>query len=398
MFWGHLLMTDEVQKQPRPRHGSGLSTGFAFVSKKVRCLLPFFALIAAFGAPRVEAAIVKKLNVKKLQVLVELDSAEEFQQGSSVCIFDKGGKKIDCGSVAKVKGTQALVKFTNKSKFKRLKPGMKVTSSGDDGDQDPSKSDGGKSDGDDSGENPAEKTSNSKKTPKRLWLSWTPFLASPTTFAKLAYKAPTTSTPTTLWDGTKKTTSSLFSFGASGGFPVGSGSLTAGVRYTKYSDNQIDSDYVQQANPYARTLVAATGFGLDIGYQFYRVNLSPALSAAFGSSLDIDQSSVSVTATKKDDTGANPDSTIAKASSKLTVISLRLDASLDYMFSKVAGVNAGLALLLPAASSGATFSSNFGDGESRGLETDPQTDMKAALNHKKGGIAAGLVLGLLFAF
>ena len=108
-------------------------------------------------------------------------------------------------------------------------------------------------------------------------------------------------------------------------------------------------------------------------------------------------STVTVKSTKKDDSGQTPTSTLAKATSKLTVLSLRLGADMDLVFAKVFGASIGTTIMIPLSEAGKTFSGHIDDAEARG-QASPGEDLKTQLGHKKNSLAYELSLGAVLAF
>ena len=83
-----------------------------------------FLILGSLLAGHADAASVRQVNAKKKMVSIELEEDETMEKGANVCFFTEAGKKVDCGTVAKVKGTVALVKVENTKKLKKIKAGM----------------------------------------------------------------------------------------------------------------------------------------------------------------------------------------------------------------------------------------------------------------------------------
>lgn len=351
-------------------------------------------LFAAAGGDAL-AGTVKSVNAKKKTVAVDLEEDETVEKDTEICFMTEAGKKVDCGSVTKVKGTQALVKVKSAKKLKKIKPGMaaKVGSASD-------KTAEGKDKAGEGGEEEADsgKSYKGKKAPFRIWGTYTAGLATPAVYNKLGYSAPTDAAPSTLWNSDKKVSQALFGFQLQFGIPLGAFSLNPGFRYRQYTPSLIDADYIpNRENPYVSTEEKATATALILDFQYFRMPFSPMFALNLTSGLDIDQSTVTVKSTKKDDSGGTPESELAKATSKLTVISLRLGAGMDLLFAKVFGGTIGPTLMVPLTETGKTFSGNLADDEARG-QADPGEDLKKALGHQKNSLAYELALGIMLAF
>lgn len=339
------------------------------------------AALSLFGS-LAEGATVKKVSATK--ALLTLDSDEGAEKGAVYCIYNQSGKRIDCGTVVKSKGSTAIIKLANKKKSKKIKPGMQAKLSANE----PTSEE--------------ENTEEIEKTPVvkqpvRIRVGWFPSFATPSTYAKISYKAPDSNPPSTLWSTDKRNSSVLAAVGLEAGIPVGAKAVNLGARYRIFTPGQIDSDYVNQVNPYARTEEKATALGLWAEYSFVRLPFSTSSSLATNGGLDIDQTTVTVKVTKKDDTGATPESTIAAATAKLTVVSIRLSMVYDYMLIKSLGLFLGANLQVPITSTGKTFQSSFGSNEERGL-ANSNADFQSAVDHKKNSVGIDMSLGLAFAF
>lgn len=340
------------------------------------------------------AAAVKQVNAKKKLISIALGEDETMEKDALVCVFTESGKKVDCGTVKSVKGTVAIVVFKSTKKFKRLKVGMQAKV----GAEPP-----GTEDDTEASANTAKKPKNAvkegktTKSPLRIWALYSAALSTPAVYNKLGYAAPSSETPETLWSDDKTTKSSLFGFNFQVGIPLGAFSVNPGFRYRKFTPSVVDSDYVsQRADPYTSTDETASALGIWTDFQFYRMAFSGASSFWLSSGIDMDMSTVTLKTTKKDDSGATAETEIAKAESKLSVLSLRLGAATDLVFTKVFGVSVGTTIMIPLSASG-KFSGDLADGEGQG-QADPGEDLKKALGHKKNTVAYELSLGAVLAF
>jgi hypothetical protein len=331
-------------------------------------------------------ATVKKVNSKKGLVLLDVGADETLETETEICVYNENDKKIDCGTITKIKGKTATVKMKSKKKLKKIKPDMAAR---------PPDSDG--SDGAEGGSS----KSASGKMPMGVLGRYIYTIAAPSTFKKNGYVVPTSKTPSTLWKDEGAVSDSALGFSLAFAIPVSKYSIIPGLRFRSLASVEVLSDYASdRRDPYVSTLTTASNLGLFADFQFLRMPLGSTASIAFfsmSSGLDIDASTVTFKAEKRDDTGATPTTPLASATSKLTVLSLRVSGGLDILFEKFIGLSSGLNVLLPLTAFGASFSSQMEDSEKRGVE-DPQTDLKNAVGHKKSGFGAEFYLGLSMHF
>jgi len=339
-------------------------------------------------------------------VALDVEDGETVAKGDTYCIIGPKKKPVDCGKVVKIKGKVAVIALASGAKIGKIKKGMVAKNSGG------GSSVAGAGAPDDVGDSAAAPTAKSKAkndvrssgsspkgAPLRLWLLADPAPASPFTYKQITYKAPDgTATPSTLWAPGKAPGLAIFSFGGQIGIPIGSSAINLGARMRTFSPpSSVDTDYtVGVANPYANTAVSAKSFGGWMDYQLMHKAISPTLFFNFLPGLDLDYSTVSVTATKKNDNA--PDSgSIVTATSKLMVVSLRLGANVDVFFGKSFGLTIGGTALIPLAPLSPALTASFPTGEERGL-ADPVTDLKTALGHKKNSIGLEALAAVFFAF
>jgi hypothetical protein len=353
-----------------------------------------------------EAATVKSVQAKKKTVTIEMDEGEKLEVDANICFYTDSDKKLECGTLAKVKGTLGLVKVEATAKrLKRIKPGMsaKAEEGGvEESEAAAAEGEAAAADAKTKGKGKGKKGAKgaaaaAKSAPFRIWGVFTPGLASPMTYNKVVYAAPTSEAPETLWSDDGAVKSTLYGFGLGFGIPIGSMSLNPGFRFRSFVPSVIDADYVVgQENPYVSTEQKASALGVWIDFQYLRSPLTPSFILNATAGLDIDQSTVTVKTTKKDDRGGDVgDGTIADATSKLMVISLRAGAGFDFMFVKNFGAHFGLNLLIPLSAS-QSFSAKIPDEEARG-QADPAKDLQDALGHKKNSFGFDVTTGLVLA-
>jgi len=322
--------------------------------------------------------------------LVEVGPDETIEKGAKVCVYKNDDKKVECGTVIKVKGKKLYVKVGKH--VRRIKKGMtvKVEDDQDSTDKTADTGDQETSTGDEAADYQGQ------ASPFKIWGLYIPALATPSAYNKLAYAAPAAEPAPTLWSTDKKAASALVGFGLAIGIPVGPFSINPGLRYRKYTPSQVDYDYdPNKPNPYVRVEEQATSYGLYTDFQYFRTAMTPSLSLNLTVGGDIDMSTVTFKATKLDDTNSS-EVLISSATSKLSVFSLRFGGSFDYLFLKSFGVTAGLNFLLPLAQFGKGFSGKQATDQARGV-ADPDADLKSALAHDKNSIGYELSLGVVYA-
>lgn len=323
------------------------------------------------------AATVKKVSSKKGTVTLDISPDETIEVDHQICIFNENDKKIDCGTVTKVKGKTATLKMKSKKKIKKIKPDMSARLEEE-------------SEGGTSGES---SSSTNGKVPMGLHGKYIYTIATPSTFNKLGYLVPTSTTPTSLWKPEGSVSNSALGLSLSFSIPVSKFAIVPGLRYRSTASAEVLSDYVtDRRDPYVSSTVSTQNLGFFVDFQFLRTPLGGITFFNMASGLDLDSSTVTFKAFKLDDTGATPKTELATATSKLTVISLRIAAGLDLLFGKGFSFSSGLTLLAPLAGVGAQFSGELADNEQKGVQ-DPGADLKKSLDHKKNTFGAEFVIG-----
>jgi len=352
---------------------------------KVNLLLAF--LIAFFSSSIFSSyafsSTVRNVNSSKSLVTINLNG-NTYKNGDELCFYTAKDSKIECGSVTGVRSKTATIKLTSKKNIRKIRRGMKVKLATD-------------------SENKPTSTANTTTAAKKkegfsLWMSWSPAIMSPSIFNSVGYLAPPTETPTTLWDADAAVTSSLLGAAIQTGFPVGSLSIMPGFRYRMFVPSRVDTDYFpKRLNPFVSSVTTGSALGLFTDLRFLNVTMGSWFSFFSTGGLDIEMSSLNFKSTKKDDTGATPESAIASAKSSLTVISLRTGAGLNIIPFRPFGASLGFNLILPVTEVGKKFSGSIEDTETKGL-ADPGGDLKTAIGHKKNKFAADAHFSLLFVF
>ncbi len=362
----------------------------------------WLVLVALLTSAPAHAGVVKEINAKKKMVDVEIEEVEIFAKGDKVCFAKEGGADVGCGAVTKAKDTLIQVKVETKKDLDAIEVGMIARkSAGEGSDAGFGSSEAAGSDKPAKGEKVVIKTKplkKKKKNPFRVVGFYGAAPMTPSTYQKLAYKAPTSATPATLWSQDEEIKSTYFGLNVEAAIPLGTRfAIVPGLRYRSFTPSQIEADYQpKRNNPYVTVEQQASAFGLSTDFQYLRLPVGPLLNFNFLAGLDLDFSTVSITALKKDDTGV-ADVKLTEASSKLAVLSLRLGANGEINFVKLVGARAGLTIGIPVAEFGKAFEGALDAEESRGV-ADAGKDLQTQLAHKKGKLGLELGLGVLFAF
>ena len=365
-----------------------------------------------------EAATIRALSQEKGLVSVQLGAEESAKNNQEVCFYAENLKKLACGTVKKIKKNQKMiVKIHNTETLSNLKQGDLVSFKIND--QNASSSSEGESDDARKG----------KKKPSWLFaIGWELDPLLPVAFNEIYYQAPSSPTPSTLWQSSGSLSSGSFrpnqytALSGQIGIPVGYRRFILGVRYQLFQTLIQPSDYqIATSDPFASTQIKASGFGAWTDFEFSQIKLSKALRLSFLSGLDLESISVNISATKQSGspgsgspaslTELRPSSkgihllaensttlgTIATATSQIAVLSLRVGSRLDVQILSFMGVSFSATAILPLFAPIDRFSATFADGENQGL-SDPQADLKSALGLKKRAIALEATLATYFSF
>ncbi len=336
-------------------------------------LASLFLITSSLG----HAATVKKVNAAKGLVTVVGNEGDTLKDGAIYCVHISPIEK-ECGSIIKVKAAVAVIKLDNKKAIKQVKNGMIARPS--------------------DGSATSSSLNVLSTQPTRIYTALSPSPLLPFIFHSPEYVAPENTTPSSLWKDGGKISNTLFGVAFATTFPIGKFGLTPGVRYRKTVANEVESNYdPDHRNPYIASSTSANALGVWLDFQAYRLGFGERSGITMSAGLDFDSSVVTFKATKKDDTGTTAESDIAKATSKLSVASLRVGGGLDLVFYGPFGVTLGTTVLVPLAASSASFSGDVIEGEGRGA-TETADDLKKKIDHKKASFAAELLIGTVFAF
>ena len=351
------------------------------------------------------AAKVRAISKKRSMVKVNAGVNKGYFKGAKVCIYRKK-KKVACGKVIKVKPTSSFVKVSKK-RLKRIKKGMRVRLRS----KARRKATEMVEEGIGKGKEAMAQSSSGTDHRTNLKLNYFATILAPAVYEKITYAAPEIDTATnqevtsvdTLWQWQSDSTASLsiLGFGAESEFGIGkSMAISVGLRLRFYRDFISPADYNKTVpEQFVETEISAQAFGLYSDFTFLDIAMSESLFWRLSSGLDIDMSTVKLTATQKDDDSSDT-TEIASTESKLTVLSLRLGTNFNFMVLEPIGIVFGTNLLIPITtfSASASTENNDPNATSKLSGGDGQADLDAALDHRKAGFGAEVVLGAYFAF
>jgi hypothetical protein len=357
-------------------------------------LVAFLIFTFSFNSVAFSAS-VKKVKRKKRYVYIDQGSSDGVKKGMKVCFKDNNDKKITCGKVRKTRKKSSQVKVRSKKRIKRIKKGFTAEVIGLEtppvgGLIPPNVKTAGE-------------TSSSEKSLAFRYF-YTPGLDTGS-YNILGYVPPPSDSSvaaTTLWEATGVQNLSLLNFSLEFEYlPV---DLVWGLSYSKPINVQGKLlDYTRGARePFISSLMDSSTVGTYFDYYIISPRaVSSGLKVAVG--LDIDITSVKFSAKLRQneaDTGLE----IYKLSSSLTIFSLRIPLSYEVSLGSFA-LNFGANLLIPLASTKPVSKINISDSNiSRYNQSSDEenksfaeTDVTAALDHKKSSFAAELVLGFGYA-
>ena len=326
-----------------------------------------YLLLLQAVSTHAQAGSVLKVSKKKGLVQFDTDGDKQFRKGTKVCIWGENEKKIACGKVRSVKGEKAVVRIKRKA-ARKIKKGFSV--------------------------NILAKSMQPEAPGHSIIVRgfWVGGITPQVTYNKLAYLPPEDgTTPASLWESSGAASGLVAAFGLELELP--SFSAAAGFRFRSYQPVEFTTDYVKPADNFAVT-GTQTGSSIGLYLDYYYLALG---GLAFGVGLDIDMNTVTLTATKKDDSGEVADAEIASVSSSLTAISLRAPVRYDLEFGGL-GLSAGLNLILPLSGSATTTATVTDSDNGDKLSGDPSTDLATQLGHETNSLAIEIVFGAYLGF
>lgn len=323
-----------------------------------------------------QAATIDKINKKKGLLLINEGKSSGLKPKAKVCVYGPDGKKITCGVITKVKDATATVKVSKK-KIVKVAKGMEVKLA----------------DGSEGAEGEA---AGGAAKPGHSYIKGLYILSPMTTatYQKVTYQRPEAASVDTLWKAAEASGLSLFGVGGEVGLDLSGKLLAAGARLKRYREFTAVADYDNDPANYVENNQVAQSFGVWLDYYWMTINMGGS-KLEFANGLDIDMSTMVLNAAQLSDAG--DENEIYKATSKITVMSLRNVLSYKLFFDPI-GINADINVMLPLVASGASFSADVNDGNTASLTVDPVEDLKATVDHKKAGLGLELIFGAYFAF
>jgi hypothetical protein len=215
------------------------------------------------------------------------------------------------------------------------------------------------------------------------------FLFSPAKYNSIFYQVPAkNSNPLTYW--TANTTNSSYAFFPSVGAEISviPFNLDLGFRYNVYPSDQVYSDY-DAAKPqlYVDTLMSGSSLGFYLDWSFFQL-----YGISLGAGFDMDLNSITLTATKKDDTGKEEEKDLFTHKSSLTVFSLRLPINYQYNMGMF-HIKAGAHVLIPFYALEPTVTTTIPDTVTASDTFGYESDLALAVGHQKSSFAFDIVLG-----
>lgn len=374
-----------------------------FIRKNLQnILLTSCAMLISSGA---WGATITAISKKKALIKIDEGTSAGFNKAVKACIYDEADKKLACGKVTKAKAKIAFIKVSKKVLKKLAKGNIVKVATGAD-------AKGGK--GEEDGTNPTQDSSGIVPHRTNFHVAAVPGFVAPASYNKLTYKPPFDADGTkqdsfnTLWQSEGASSMSLFGVQIAGEFAIGqSNSISVGLRYATYREFVAQADYdTSDLEQYVETTETATAIGLFTDFTYYEIPFTNSFFWRNSVGLDIDMSTVTFKATHKsqdgDDEGsdtATPLGDIFTATSKLTVVSLRLGTNLNWTVFEPIGIVVGPQILIPITTFGANFSAKVTDPHAtENSAYDGETDLKEALGHKKASFGVQMLLAAYVAF
>lgn len=346
--------------------------------RKLRICLFFLAAGIIWAPMQTEAATVTRK--KKKGITIDEGKSSGVTKGTRVCFYNNKGKKVGCGKVNKAWKKKAIVRARAKT-MKRVKKGFEARINGGTGDSVAS-SGGGDIDG------------------IALRASWMPSILSPVTYNNVNF-VPPTGTPETLWDATVAADSMVL-VGFGGDLELRSLGLDFGVKYKSYSAYLVSTSYGTTTN-YAKDFVdhkiEGSSLGVFFDYLMYS-DMGGGSLLAYGVGLDVDMSTVTLSAIHKKDDDTTYEDSLFTVTSTGSIISLRIPVRYDLALSTGLGMSFGGTLMVPVSGTPtASVTTNNDDEQVKTLTSkNADEDIVTALGHTKSGFGFELVSGLYLVF
>ena len=344
--------------------------------------IPFASLISAFiGTGSLFASTVTKVDSAKGGVYIDEGISSGIDKDSTVCFYDADDAEIGCGKVVKAKKTKAVVKIKKKKILQKIEAGTTARLM---------EGEGGES------EKKADKGAKGKKSAMRHRRNFKAMYVLgmvPAPYKKLSYDADPKEAKFD-WKDNGSTALNISGAGAEFEFAAGSVSIALGGRFRYFFDFISTADYGQgqRAAVYVELKESGSSFGTWLDVHFLEAAMGKTSFFKMGLGLDYDASTVTLLATQKDDDKKIQDTEIINATSKASIIGIRIPLNLSFFFDPV-GINLGIIPIVPVSGTSvlsATFAGQADETQSEKL--------KLALAHQKASFAADITLGLFAAF
>lgn len=341
----------------------------------------------------IHAGQIKAISSKKNLVKVKLDTPQEFKKNSTICFFNNKEQKIACGKVINIKKDYAIVKVSSKAKSK-IKKGMIA------------KPFTTKQSSSTFSIISAIVPSNTQSINKKYIFSIGQLTSIFTTasYNNIGYSPPDSNeTPTqTLWTATDSKQKAYLGFFVEFGYALFSKFiLDLDFHYSLYFNKNFSSKIItnysytqniEDQNKYVSILTSQCKLlGGYLGTSFIFKSFTKSM-LTFTSGLNLDNSSISILASQKDDNNPDENNPIAKISSNLNVISLKLGTKFYYFLFNKLGLYSKLDILIPIY---ASLKSNIEVSDPHENLLGDKSEAKnisSVLAHKKRSFALNLTL------
>lgn len=320
------------------------------------------------------AEVKKRLKKKRIMISEGKDSG--FKKGVKVCIY-KDDEQVACGKVIKAKSKSAYVKIKKSKDFKKIKKGMEAKIDGDKGD--------------DKKEGISPKVAGA--TNIKLGYILTPI--TPGIFNVPSYSDPQETTVNTLWSADQVSSLSIFGITAEFGFGIGSSKAVIGVRSREYKSFSVATDYTSDSSNFAETSISGISVGGYFDFNYLIWNLG-SMTVDFGNGLDLDNTTVSLQTSHRDDADTI-DNSLYTLESILQTVSLRTNLNIN-LFLDPLGIQIGTTLLIPLSSAVSDTIITSDTNNTYLSELTAEQDIRQAVDHRQGSVGLELNFSAYIAF
>jgi hypothetical protein len=349
---------------------------FGIVRTKIAVVV-FASLHSVFAL----GATITEVKKKKKSVVVDSGTTNGFTVGAKVCFADAAGANVGCAKISEATETTSTIKVAAKV-LKKLKPGTVANLEG------------------------AKASAPGASAPNRpnFKVLYLPTPISEMTYKRISYVAPGSNATEidTLWEEQKFTAGQIVYAGGELEFGVGtSSSIALGGRYKEHFEFRVKADASDddtKRNEFILSSTTAKEIGGWMDFYFYQT-AGPQFFFRLGAGLDYNSMTVNFTSQQLDDNDADVANDLAKASSTLSFLGLRLGIQLNYLIKPV-GFVLGIVPIIPVYQIGSAYSAESGDANASKLKggISGEDDLKTALNHTKGSLGLEIPIGLYVTF